>query len=193
VLDLGCGNGGICEYIHQQTGAVVYGLDYSDAAIRYARKRAAGCAALRFDVGVFGQWDYPPASFDVALSVDTMYFVDDTEAFIRQIYGWLKDGGALGVMYGCYDKIEPDIGRDVNSLATAFRAADYTYDAIDYTESHYNLMKRKRMTIERQGWRTSSGGRDSDTSAIGSSPNPLRIRTRHLKNLHDITHGICIF
>ncbi len=39
VLDLGCGVGGISEYISDQTGAVVTGLDYSSTAITVARAR----------------------------------------------------------------------------------------------------------------------------------------------------------
>jgi cyclopropane fatty-acyl-phospholipid synthase-like methyltransferase len=39
VLDLGCGAGGISEFISDQTGAAVTGLDYSSTAITVARAR----------------------------------------------------------------------------------------------------------------------------------------------------------
>jgi len=144
VLDLGCGSGGICGYIHAQTGASVCGLDYSEAVISLARERFAENKSLRFDVGAFGETEYPPTFFDAVISIDTMYFARDTEAFLWQIYGWLKPGGALAVMYGCYDRVEPDIGRDDTSLAKALRKVDFAYEAEDYTESYFNLMRRKR-------------------------------------------------
>ena len=33
ILDIGCGNGGMCEYIYIKTGAAIYGFDYSEMAI----------------------------------------------------------------------------------------------------------------------------------------------------------------
>ena len=149
VLDIGCGDGGMCEYIHKQTGAPVCGFDCSGSAIARADERALKYPALRFSVGTFGKHDYPEASFDVVLSVDTMYFAEDIRAFVKQIYGWLKPGGVHAAMYGCYDKIEPDIGRDSTTLARALRGENYTYEAIDYTKSYYRHMKLKRKTAEK--------------------------------------------
>ena len=39
VLDIGCGNGKMLEYIQSKTGATIYGFDYSENAINSARKR----------------------------------------------------------------------------------------------------------------------------------------------------------
>jgi len=147
VLDIGCGNGKMCEYIHRQTGATVYGFDYSDTAIRRARERTAGYDRLRFDVGVIGETEYPTAMFDAVLSVDTIFFADDMGAFVKQIHGWLKPGGVLAVMYGCFDQIEPRIGRDNNAFAAALR--EYPYEATDCTHNHYQFVKRKRRAAEK--------------------------------------------
>ena len=53
--------------------------------------------------------EYSLASFDVILSVDTIYFIGDMKAFIQQVYGWLKPGGILAVMYGCYGNTDNNI------------------------------------------------------------------------------------
>ena len=144
VLDLGCGNGGMCEYIHRQTGAMVHGFDYAKTAIKRAQERTSEYPALQFSVGVFERIEYPVASFDVILSVDTMYFVDDIQGFIRQIVKWLKPHGIFAVMYGSYDKIESSIDRDMPALAQAFQHTGYPYKVTDYTKNHFHLMKRKR-------------------------------------------------
>lgn len=40
MLDIGCGNGKLCEYARAQAGAEVFGFDYSPSAIESAKK---GC------------------------------------------------------------------------------------------------------------------------------------------------------
>ena len=42
LLDLGCGAGGISEYIADHSGAVVTGVDYSSTAIETAGQRCRG-------------------------------------------------------------------------------------------------------------------------------------------------------
>ena len=148
VLDIGCGNGGLCEFIHKKTGAVIYGYDYSETAIQMAKERSLEFPKLCFDVGAYGKMEYPDASFDVVLAVDTMYFVDDPKAFVEQITGWLKPDGVFAAMYGCFDEIETDIGRDDNSLARALREAGLDYRTVDYTENHYRIMRKRRITAE---------------------------------------------
>ena len=39
ILDIGCGNGKMLGYLQKQTGAWIYGFDYSRNAIRTARQR----------------------------------------------------------------------------------------------------------------------------------------------------------
>ncbi|MCL2124318.1 MAG: class I SAM-dependent methyltransferase, partial [Desulfovibrionaceae bacterium] len=90
--------------------------------------------------------DYPPAVFDAVLSVDTFYFVKDKEAFLRQIYGWLKPGGVLAVMYSPFRLFGDSIGSGKTGFAAAASNAGYAWEATEYTDSFYRLMRRKHMT-----------------------------------------------
>lgn len=39
---------------------------------------------------ITGMCEYPDESFDVVISMDTMYFAKDMSAFVNQIMSWLK-------------------------------------------------------------------------------------------------------
>ncbi len=72
LLDLGCGSGVIAEYVSDQTGATVTGLDYAATAIAEAKKRTAGKSSrLTFLQGGMNALDLPAGSFDAAISLDT--------------------------------------------------------------------------------------------------------------------------
>ncbi len=73
LLDLGCGAGVIAEYISDQTGARVTGLDYATPAVTAANERTADKrSALTFLQGDMNALDLPAQSFDAAISLDTL-------------------------------------------------------------------------------------------------------------------------
>ena len=70
VLDLGCGNGMIAEYLADQTGARVTGIDFIERAIGDAQARtAAKRERLEFRVMDMSRLDFPPASFNVVIAI----------------------------------------------------------------------------------------------------------------------------
>ncbi len=100
VLDLGCGNGRIAEYISDMTGASVHGIDYIPEAIRQAQERTAPKQRrLSFKVGNLDCIDFPADSFDAIISVDTLYMPTDLTDTIRQIKNILKPGGQMAIFY----------------------------------------------------------------------------------------------
>jgi SAM-dependent methyltransferase/GNAT superfamily N-acetyltransferase len=99
VLDLGCGNGGIAEYISDTTGALVTGLDFIPEAIRQAQERtAAGHARLVFVPGDLRDLDFPAGSFDALISIDTLYFTEHDRS-IPQMSALLAPGGRMAIFY----------------------------------------------------------------------------------------------
>lgn len=98
-LDLGCGNGQIAEYISDQTEAHVTGLDYIPAAIEQAQRRSESKRRrLAFVVGDIGNLPFAAHSFDVLISIDTLYFTD-LNATVGQMKGLLKPGGRMAIFY----------------------------------------------------------------------------------------------
>ena len=99
VLDLGCGNGMISEYIADQTGAHITGIDFIERAIHDAQVRTAGKRErLEFRVMDMSRLDFPPASFDVVIAIDTLYFTDIGET-LRPIIPMLRAGGRFVVFF----------------------------------------------------------------------------------------------
>lgn len=152
VLDIGCGNGKMIEYIADTTGAIGHGFDISPVAIGLARRRTASKSArLTFDVGGIGSRQYDSEAFDVILSVDTIFFGGDLEREVTDYCRWLKPKGRLAAFYGEFrfsdeeplDKMAPD----QSDLAKAFHALGIRYEAYDVTRSHYEHMKLKRQVV----------------------------------------------
>jgi ubiquinone/menaquinone biosynthesis C-methylase UbiE len=98
VLDLGCGAGGISEYISDETGAHVTGLDYAASAIDVAIDRTrSNREQLTFVQGDMNALDFPDHSFDKVISLDTIYWVADIDEALASSVRLLKPGGKLGI------------------------------------------------------------------------------------------------
>lgn len=101
VLDAGCGNGAMAAYIARATGAHVTGIDYIPEAIRQARARAEASGMsgqLDFQVAHMERLNFPPASFDTIISIDTLYFVD-VSLTLPALARAMAPGGQMGILY----------------------------------------------------------------------------------------------
>ena len=139
VLDLGCGAGGISEYISDQTGTLVTGLDYSKTGITVARSRAENKhSQLDFIEADLNQFELEPQSYDAAISIDSIYWVNDTADVLQRIIKTLKPGGQLilsiVIMPGYCDSPE-ELEIDKSFVATALDRLAIDYQSIDRTES----------------------------------------------------------
>jgi ubiquinone/menaquinone biosynthesis C-methylase UbiE len=100
VLDLGCGTGLIAEYLSDQSGAHVTGLDFVPDAIRQAGERTRAKAdRLAFVVGDINALDLPPAAYDVIVAIDTIYFSEDYAATVAALKQALRPEGRLAIFY----------------------------------------------------------------------------------------------
>ena len=146
LLDLGCGAGVIAEYIAEQTGAKVTGLDYAAPAIAEARERtAARRSSLTFLQGDMNALDLPERSFDAAVSLDTLYWVADLADTLSQVVRTVKPGGQMGIfmLQGLEDGDSPGIlEADGTGLAQALSKLNLPYDAYDYTSQNAEFWRR---------------------------------------------------
>lgn len=81
------------------------------------------------------------SSFDAIISIDTLYFTNDLEALIGRVLDWLKPGGVLAAYY-----MEDNRGPDETQLAKALRANGLSYEAVDYSEPLFRIMRLKHDT-----------------------------------------------
>jgi len=141
LLDIGCGNGKMIKYLGDKTGAHVHGFDYSENAIKYAKLN--DCMA-DFRVGVIGETDYPKESFDLIVSMDSMYFAADMASFICQIRGWLKPGGVFFAAYQEGDVMEKTKDESTTVFAKAMRDIGWEYEVKDISLDSYDMLVKKR-------------------------------------------------
>jgi len=144
ILDIGCGNGKMLKYLQLRIGGHIYGFDFSENAIHEAR--ADNVSKSDFRIGVIGEIDYPPKMFDLIISMDTIYFVNDIYKFVRQIYNWLKDDGIIFIGYQEGDIMTKTRNSETTVLAKAIKENNFKYDVINYTQHTYDLLRHKRKT-----------------------------------------------
>ena len=157
-LDIGCGDGRMAEYVSDETGAHLTGLDLIPAAIARAVLRTEPKRdRLDFVVGNICALEtlFAPESFDVLVAIDSLYFTGLTET-IRQMQALLRPGGRMGIFYSHgadpWHPIETfprdTLPADSGPLAAALQANDLQYKWWDYTGADHEHAKRKKAIIE---------------------------------------------
>ncbi len=166
VLDLGCGSGMISEYLSDRTGARVTGIDYVPFAIQEAQARtAAKSDRLQFEVMEIAKLDFPAASFDVVVSIDTLYFAPLSES-VPRILKALKPGGRLGAFFNQswqpwtpiekFDKstVHPDrteLAVELQKLGLSYIYWDYTAKDLDHEQRKEHIAEELRPKYEEEG------------------------------------------
>jgi ubiquinone/menaquinone biosynthesis C-methylase UbiE len=146
VLDLGCGSGVLAEYISDQTGAQVTGLDYAASAIEEAKRRTADKSdRLTFLQADLNALELPERSFDAAISIDTLYWVADIADTLAQVIRALKPGSQIAIfMLEMLEDNDPpeNLEADKTAPARALAQLELSYQAIDYTASNAAFWRR---------------------------------------------------
>lgn len=94
ILEVGSGTGFWLNLLNQ-TGAALYGLDYSMGMIRQAKGQPA---PLHLSRGLGTQLPYRSSTFDLLYCVDAIHHFGDHRAFIAEAYRLLKPGGVLAII-----------------------------------------------------------------------------------------------
>ena len=142
ILDVGCGNGKMLGYLQKKTGAFIHGFDYSHKAITNAK--ALFTQKADFNEGIIGEIEYRDNSFNLVVSMDTMYFSKDMSAFVGQIKRWLKPDGILFAGYTEGELVPRTIDENTTELAKALKNNEMNFEAGNITKQTYELLKKKR-------------------------------------------------
>ncbi len=97
VLDIGCGAGGIDVALVANHGAgFVTGMDVEDGVLTHARALVTR-RGLADRIGLIkvapGPLPFPPATFDIVFSKDSIVHIPDKHALMREVFRVLKPGG----------------------------------------------------------------------------------------------------
>ena len=81
VLDLGCGDGAMLDYLQRERGCSGYGIEIADANVLACVRRGVNVIQLNLDEGLamFGD-----NSFDVVLQIDTLQHLRNAEVMLRE-------------------------------------------------------------------------------------------------------------
>lgn len=95
-LDAGCGSGRLARAV-TQFGARVVAIDGSPAMIDCARSESVGFEnAVSYKlIDTIETLDFPPSSFDKALSSSVLEYVDDPKKALSELFKVIKPGGIL--------------------------------------------------------------------------------------------------
>ena len=145
VLEVGCGTGFWLNLL-SQTGADLFGLDYSMGMIRQAKGQPA---PLSLTLGLGTQLPYRSAAFDLVYCVDAIHHFGNHRAFIAEAYRLLKPGGALAV-----------IGHDPHEGSSNW----YIYEYFDHVyDTDLRRYPSGRSVLE---WMAQEGYKDVSVSTV---------------------------
>jgi len=147
-LDIGCGNGRITGYIAGQTRANMMGIDCARTAISYAQGLAKADDKVSYDTGDINNLNIPDKKFTVMLLIDAIYFSEDYTATLEYLYDKLADGGRIGIYYSDFlleDTERQKIAIGETKIARILAQKGWNSKSVDFSDQHYNLMKRKNV------------------------------------------------
>ncbi len=156
VLELGCGNGGMAEYVSDATGASVTGIDVIPEAIRQAQARTREKKdRLAFQVADIARLPFAPDSFDAVVSVDALYFTD-LDPTIAEIKALLTSEGQLAAFYahGANPETPLPVFRretlppDKTPLGESLQRHGFAFQVWDFTEADYRHAQLKKRVLE---------------------------------------------
>jgi len=81
VLDLGCGDGAMLDYLQRERGCTGYGVEIDDANVLACVARGVNAIQLNLDEGLA---IFEDASFDVVLQIDTLQHLRNAEVMLRE-------------------------------------------------------------------------------------------------------------
>ena len=81
VLDLGCGDGALLDYLQRERGCSGYGVEILDANVLACVRRGVNVVQLNLDEGLAL---FEDDSFDVVLQIDTLPHLRNAEVMLRE-------------------------------------------------------------------------------------------------------------
>ncbi|BBA36950.1 hypothetical protein sS8_5027 [Methylocaldum marinum] len=142
ILEVGCSNGHITEYIHQRAACNILGVDYSDVAIAQARQRTREkTPALDFRCVDLIQDELPGAHYDVILAIDCIYFMGDYGATVAKLNAKLAPGGRMIIAaFQAKEEDDPDaiLLPDHTRMSEVLRGLSFRYAQHDFTPNIRN-------------------------------------------------------
>jgi ubiquinone/menaquinone biosynthesis C-methylase UbiE len=150
VLDIGCGNGKMAEYISDLTQASITGIDYVQEAIEQATRRTQDKRnRLNFKTVNLEFLDFADESFDTIISVDTIFFGRAMKATLAGLKRVLKATGQMAIFNGDYQNEDFLAALAENKLI--YEVYDFSQEHIEHMLLKHRVAKELQKTFESEG------------------------------------------
>lgn len=131
-LDVGCGTGAFLQDLSKEWNA--WGIDTSELAIEYARRRGL----TRLALGTLEEFPHPGERFDLITALDVIEHIQDDVSVLRQMGGRLAPGGTIIVtvpahpwLWSAHDEINHHFRRYTRrSLTNSIEGAGLRVDHV---------------------------------------------------------------
>jgi len=139
ILEIGCSNGFITEYIHDHTTSIILGIDFSEVAIEQAQRRTRDkSATLTFKCDNLINESIPDGEFDIILLIDSIYFLGEIKGILQKLNEKLTTDGKI-IFSIFQSKEDTDLEEillpDYTFLAQALNELGLEYTWFDFTEN----------------------------------------------------------
>jgi 2-polyprenyl-3-methyl-5-hydroxy-6-metoxy-1,4-benzoquinol methylase len=139
VLEIGCSNGFITEYIHDHTRSEIMGVDFSEVAIEQAQERTKNkSSSLSFKCINFKNETLPGDHFDIILLFDSIYFLGEVKVSLLKLNQKLREHGRMILSIFQYrEEADPQkiLLPERTFLAEALNELRFTYTWTDFTDN----------------------------------------------------------
>lgn len=145
IIDIGCGNGKITEWIAKQTQITCFGIDISSEAIHNARSRTNDNILLSFEEGNLNNLQIS-GKYDCILFLDTLYYSNNIKNTISQALELLNESGRIYAYFSQWimdESYRESLHGDNTHLANVLTELNLNYSFIDLSESGIKHWKRK--------------------------------------------------
>lgn len=145
VLDIGCGNGKITEWISGNVKAKFTGIDISNLGIQHARERTMNSELLHFEVGNMNSLQRSE-KYDSVLFLDTLYYANSIKDTVDQAFGLLNEGGHIYAYFSQWimdESYKSNLDPDKTHLGNALNQLNLSYTFINLSASGRKHWKKK--------------------------------------------------
>lgn len=141
VLDVGCGTGGFIELLNENLKCSYTGIEITEHIVGMLVKRNQK-ENIKYRLGsVNNLKSINNCQFDVIFLIDSIYFCEDMEKGIIDLYNHLADNGNMYIYYSEYKWVTNNNNfksADTNCIGMILKKMGYVYSSSDITEHEIN-------------------------------------------------------